>query len=169
MVHGAFEPLAGVDHYTEAGRLRADDLAVRGHAAEMLAHAAQALMAAAAEYRRTHVPPPTREQPFPPPELLEPAVVARRCADRYASVADRVRNATFPPDPKKAWKKLRGPGAARLLDLDRSLVGQAEYAAAVVNGVVAELLAEVPAREADEALAAVTTTLDERTAFLKAL
>jgi hypothetical protein len=169
MAHGAFEPLAGVDHYTEAGRLRADDLAVRGRAAEMLAHAAQALMAAVAEYRRAHVPPPTREQPFPPPELLEPAVVARRCADRYASVADRVRNAPFPPDPKKAWKKLRGPGAARLLDLDRSLVGQAEYAAAVVNGVVAELLAEVPAQDADDALAVVVATLDERIAFLKAL
>jgi hypothetical protein len=169
VAHGAFEPLAGVDHYTEAGRLRADDLAVRSRAAEMLAHAAQALMAAAAEYRRAHVPPPTREQPFPPPELLEPAVVARRCADRYTSVADRVRNAPFPPDPKKAWKKLRGPGAARLLDLDRSLVGQAEYAAAVVDGVVAELLTEVPAQEADEALAVVVATLDERTAFLKAL
>lgn len=169
MTHGAFEPLAGVDHYTEAGRLRADDLAVRSRAAEMLAHAAQALTAAAAEYRRVHVPPPTREQPFPPKELLEPAVAARRCADRYSAVADRVRNAPFPPDPKKAWKKLRGPGAARLLDLDRSLVGQAEYAAAVVSGVVADLLSEVPAREADEALAAVTATLEERTAYLSAL
>jgi hypothetical protein len=169
VAHGAFEPFAGVDHYTEAGRLRADDLAVRGRAAEMLAHAAQALTAAAAEYRRVHVPPPTREQPFPPKELLEPAVAARRCADRYALVADRVRNAPFPPDPKKAWKKLRGPGAARLLDLDRSLVGQAEYAAAVVSGVVADLLSEVPAREADEALAAVTATLEERTAYLSAL
>jgi hypothetical protein len=169
MTNGAFEPLVGVDHYTEAGRLRADDLAVRSRAAEMLARAAQALSSAAAEYRRTRLPAPTREQPFPPPELVEPALAARRCADRYTAAADRVRNASFPPDPKKAWKKLRGVGAARLLEFDRSLVGQAEYAAAVVSGVVAELLTEIPVREADDALASVASTLDERTAYLSGL
>ena len=169
MTHGAFEPLVGVDHYTEAGRLRADDLAVRSRAAELLARAAQALSGAAAEYRRTRLPAPTREQPFPPPELVEPALAARRCAERYTAAADRVRNVPFPPDPKKAWKKLRGVGAARLLELDRSLVGQAEYAAAVVSGVTADLLAEVPIYEAEEALAAVAATLDERTSYLSGL
>ena len=168
MTNGAFEPLVGVDHYTEAGRLRADDLAVRSRAAEMLSRAAQALQVAAAEYRR-RLPAPTREQPFPPPELVEPAVAARRCADQYTKAADKVRNAPFPPDPKKAWKKLRGIGAARLLELDRILVGQAEYAAAVVSGVVAELLTEVPAREAEEALAAVAATMDERSSYLSGL
>jgi hypothetical protein len=167
--HGAFEPLVGVDHYTEAGRLRADDLAVRSRAAEMLARAAQALTGAAAEYRRTRLPAPTREQPFPPAELVEPALAARRCAERYTAAADRVRNAPFPPDPKKTWKKLRGSGAVRLLELDRILVGQAEYAAAVVSGVVAELLTEIPAREAEDALAAVAATLEERTAYLTGL
>ena len=169
MTHGAFEPLVGVDHYTEAGRLRADDLAVRSRAAELLARAAQALSAAAVEYRRTQVPAPTREQPFPPPELLEPATAARRCADRYAAAADRVRNAPFPPDPKKTWKKLRSAGAARLLELDRSLVGQAEYAAAVVTDVSAERLGELPTRDALDALATLTATLDERTRFLSGL
>lgn len=169
MTHGAFEPLVGVDHYTEAGRLRADDLAVRSRAAELLARAAQALSAAAAEYRRTQVPAPTREQPFPPPELLEPATAARRCAERYAAAADRVRNAPFPPDPKKAWKRLRSGGAARLLDLDRSLIGQAQYAAAVVGEITAELLHELPMSEAAEALASLTGTLDERTGYLSGL
>lgn len=169
MTHGAFEPLVGVDHYTEAGRLRADDLAVRSRAAELLSRAAQALSAAAAEYRRTQVPAPTREQPFPPPELLEPAVAARRCADRYTAAADRVRNAPFPPDPKKTWKKLRSVGAARLLELDRSLISHAEYAAAVVAGASPELLGDLPAREALDALAAVTATLDERTGYISGL
>jgi hypothetical protein len=168
VTHGAFEPLLGVDHYTQAGRLRDDDLAVRSWAAQQLTQAAQSLSAAAAEYRRVYVPPPSREQPFPPPELLEPANAARRCADRFTAAADRVRNAPFPPDPKKAWKKLRGPGAARLLDLDRLLVGQAEYAASTVAGLGADRLAELPAETAAEALAAVTATLDDRTAYLNA-
>ncbi|HZP51803.1 hypothetical protein [Actinocrinis sp.] len=169
MTHGAFEPLVGVDQYTEAGRLRADDLAVRSRAAELLSRAAQTLSAAAAEYRRTQVPAPTREQPFPPPELLEPAAAARRCADRYTAAADRVRNAPFPPDPKKTWKKLRTVGAARLLELDRSLVSHAQYAAAVVGDVSPEQLSELSARDALDALSAVTATLDERTGYLSAL
>lgn len=169
MTHGAFEPLVGVDHYTEAGRLRADDLAVRSRAAELLSRAAQALSAAAAEYRRTQVPAPTRDQPFPPAQLLEPAVAARRCADRYTAAADRMRGAPFPPDPKKAWKRLRAGGAARLLELDRSLVAQAEYAAALVAEATAELLGELPVSAALEAIAAVTATLDERTGYLSGL
>lgn len=139
---------------------------MRSHAVALLSRAAQALSAAAAEYRRTRVPAPTREQPFPPPELLEPAVAARRCAERYTAVADLVRNAPFPPDPKKAWKKLRSGGAARLLDLDRDLIAQAEYAAAVLGEVSADLLHELPAHDAYDALATLTATLDERTSFL---
>ncbi|MBS2965724.1 hypothetical protein KGA66_21915 [Actinocrinis puniceicyclus] len=169
MTHGAFEPLVGVDHYTEAGRLRADDLAVRSRAAELLARAAQSLSTAAAEYRRTQVPPPTREQPFPAPELLEPAAAARRLAERYAAAADRVRNAPFPPDPKKTWKKLRTLGAARLLELDRSLVGQAQYAAAVVGDAAPERLGELPAGEILDALAALTATLEERITYISGL
>jgi len=156
----------GVDRYTEAGRLRADDLSVRSHAAEMLADAARALSTAAAEYRRTQLPAPTRERPSPPPELIEPALVARRCAERCTAAANRVRDAPLPPDSKKAWKKLRGAGAGRLFELDRTLIGQAEYAAAVVSGVVAELLTEIPVQEADVALAAVAATLDERSRYL---
>jgi hypothetical protein len=168
VTHGAFEPVVGVDLYSTAGRLRADDLAVRGWAAEQLARAAQLLAAAGAEYRRVHVPAPTREQPFPPPELLEPAAAARRCAERYTAAAERVRNAPFPPDPKKAWKRLSGAGAARLLDLDRLLLGQAEYAASCVAGLTADTLGGLPAEAAAEALAALAATLDQRTAYVNA-
>jgi hypothetical protein len=80
-----------------------------------------------------------------------------------------VRNAPFPPDPKKTWKKLRSVGAARLLELDRSLVSHAEYAAAVVGDVSAEQLGDLPAPEALDALTAVTATLDERTGYLSGL
>jgi hypothetical protein len=169
MTHGAFEPLVGVDRYTEAGRLRADDLAVRAYAAEQLARAAQRIGEATVDYQRTILPPSTREQPFPPAELKAPMDVARRCAQRYTALADRLRNAPFPPDPKKAWKRLRGPGAARLLEFDRLLQQQAEYAAGVVDGVSAGVLAELPVREAEDALGELTRTLDERIGFLSGL
>lgn len=169
MTHGAFEPLVGVDRYTEAGRLREDDLAVRTYAAELLARAGQRIGEAAVDYQRTVLPPPSREQPFPPAELKAPMDVAKRCRERYTSVADRLRNAPFPPDPKKAFKRLRGPGAARLLDLDRLLHQQAEYAAAVVDGVSAAALAELPVAAAEQALGELTRTLDERSGFLSGL
>ena len=90
-------------------------------------------------------------------------------SQRYTAVADRIRNAPFPPDPKKAWKKLRGPGASRLLDLDRMLHQQAEFAARVVDGVSAQVLSELPVREAEQALGELTRTLDERIGYLSSL
>jgi hypothetical protein len=169
MTHGAFEPLVGVDRYTGAGRLRTDDLAVRTYAAELLARTAQRIGEAAVDYQRTILPPSTREQPFPPAELKAPMVAARRCAQRYTALADRLRSAPFPPDPKKAWKQLRGPGAARLLELDRLLHRQAEFAASVVDGVSAPSLSELPVREAEDALGELTGTLDERLGYLSGL
>lgn len=169
MTHGAFEPLLGVDRYTEAGRLRADDLAVRTYAAELLARAAQRIGAASVDYQCTILPPPSREQPFPPAELKAPMDAAKRCQQRYTALADRLRNAPFPPDPKKAWKQLRGPGAANLLNFDRMLHQQAELAANVVDGVSAQVLSELPVREAEQALNELTRTLDQRTGFLSGL
>jgi hypothetical protein len=169
MTHGAFEPLVGVDRYTEAGRLRTDDLAVRNYASEQLARAAQRIGEAAVDYQRTILPPSTREQPFPPAELKAPMDAAKRCRERYVAVADRLRNSPFPPDPKKAWKQLRGPGAAQLLELDRLLQQQAELAAAVVDGVCAAALSELPVREAEQALGELTRTLDERLGYLSGL
>jgi hypothetical protein len=169
MTHGAFEPILGVDRYTEAGRLREDDLAVRTYAAELLARAAQRIGEAVVDYQRTILPPSTREQPFPPAELKAPMDVGRRCQQRYTAVADRIRNVPFPPDPKKAWKKLRGPGAARLLDLDRMLLQQVEFAANVVDGVSAPALSELPVRAAEQALGELTRTLDERVGYLSGL
>ena len=169
MTNGAFEPLLGVDRYTDAGRLRSDDLAVRTYAAEQLARAAQRIGEAAIDYQRTILPPSTREQPFPPAELKAPMDVARRCAQRYTAAADRLRNAPFPPDPKKAWKRLRGPGAARLLEFDRLLHQQAEFAATVVDGVSAPSLAELPTAEAEQALGELGRTMDERLGFLSGL
>ena len=169
MTHGAFEPLLGVDRYTDAGRLRADDLAVRSYAAELLARAGQRIGEAVVDYQRSILPPSTREQPFPPAELKLPMDVGRRCQQRYTAVADRLRNAPFPPDPKKAWKRLRGPGAAQLLELDQVLHRQAEFAAGVIEGVSAQSLSELPVREAESALADLTRTLDERLSYLSGL
>jgi hypothetical protein len=169
MTSGAFEPILGVDRYTEAGRLRTDDLAVRTYAAELLARAAQRIGEAVVDYQRTILPPSTREQPFPPAELKAPMDVGRRLQQRYTALADRIRNAPFPPDPKKAWKQLRGPGAARLLDFDRMLHQQAGYAANVVDGVSAQVLSELPVREAEQALGELTRALDARIGFLSGL
>jgi hypothetical protein len=170
MVHGWFEPLVGVDQYKDAGRMRGDDLRVREWAAQQLAIAGQRLSASAAEHRRVHIPPPTREQPFPPRELLVPIDAARRCADQYIAAADRVRNAPFPPDPKKKWKQLLGPGVQQLLGLDQMLVQQAEYAADAVAQVDADNL-DLPEvsqafRAAQQALSTMLATLDERTRLL---
>jgi hypothetical protein len=169
MTHGGFEPLVGVDLYKKEGRLREDDLAVRTYAAELLARAAQRIGEAVVDYQHTILPPSTREQPFPPAELKAPMDVGRRCQQQYTALADRIRNAPFPPDPKKAWKRLHGPGAAQLLEFDRLLHQHAEYAANIVDGVSAQVLSELPVREAERALAELTRALDQRSGYLSGL
>jgi hypothetical protein len=170
MRKGGFERWVAVDLYTSAGHMRAEDLRVRDWASQQLLSAAQQLSASAAEHRRVHVPPPSREQPFPPRELLEPIDAARRCADRYTAASDKVRNAPFPPDPKKPWKQLQGPGVTRLLSLDQLLVQQAEYAAEAVAQVDADNLNAPDISQAYSAAAehlrALLSTLDERTRLL---
>jgi hypothetical protein len=123
------EGIFGNDLYTDHGRLRSDDLAVRNRVADLLARAAGTLRTAAVEYQRHHIPPPTRAQPFPDPILLEPARRAERLATEIAATAAAVRSAVF-PDPQRVWFRVREPsGAAQLVAFDRALIADAEVVA----------------------------------------
>src|SRR5437667_12510434 len=60
----------GYNLYDSVNRARADDLLVRQRASGTLGDAANLLGRLATEYAARCIPPPTREQPFPPPESM---------------------------------------------------------------------------------------------------
>lgn len=157
--------MLGVDLYTDHGRLRADDLAVRNHASEQLLNAAGALRAAAATYQREHIPMPTREHPFPSAADLAPPRAAEALAGRLSAAANRIRGASF-PDPERLWQRMRQEGNATLIEFDRLLVGHAELAAAAVGQVTAVELPTFVAEAAEAALRDVESILADRELWL---
>jgi hypothetical protein len=56
------------DVYSTKGRLRADDMLVRERVGRGLGEASARLRELIARWRADRVPPPTRQQPFPPAE-----------------------------------------------------------------------------------------------------
>jgi len=55
----------GYNFYRRENQLRADDLLIRSKLSELLGQCRAHLGALEAAFRREHLPPPTREQPFP--------------------------------------------------------------------------------------------------------
>lgn len=117
---GRFDRALGVDG-TEHGRLRAEDVATRERAAELLAAAAASLRAAAAAYQRTRLPAPSREQPFPTAESLRPPRAAEQLAGTLAEVASAIRAAPF-PEPEMLAARATPTSGWQLLDLDQTLL-----------------------------------------------
>jgi hypothetical protein len=64
--------LLASDVYSSKGRLRADDLLVRERVGRGLGEASARLRELISRWRADRVPPCTREQPFPPAEVMEP-------------------------------------------------------------------------------------------------
>jgi hypothetical protein len=64
--------LLASDVYSEKGRLRSDDLLVRERVGRGLGEATARIRDLISRWRADRVPPSTREQPFPPAEVMEP-------------------------------------------------------------------------------------------------
>jgi hypothetical protein len=134
--------LLASDIYSEKGRLRSDDLLVRERAARSLADSAARLRDLAGAYRAGRVPPSTRDNPFPPAEVMAPLRQAEQLGREIEAVATTVRGLPLLP-ADKVWDRVRRGGLAELLQFDWALVGEADELAAEL-GAAAELTAVDP-------------------------
>ena len=86
----------GYNFYRRENQLRADDLLIRAKVSELLgesrAHAGQL----EAAFRREHLPPPTRERPFPDAAAVSAAQTLQRCAQQIEALETTIRNAAVP-------------------------------------------------------------------------
>jgi hypothetical protein len=121
--------LLASDVYTAKGRLRSDDLLVRERAARSLAEATARLRELASRWRADRVPPSTRENPFPPAEVLAPLRQADQLGRDIDSVAVAVRGLPLLPEDK-VWDRVRRGGLDELMQFDWALVGEADELAA---------------------------------------
>lgn len=86
----------GYNFYRKENQLRADDLLVRAKVGEMLAAARTHLAALERDWRRVHLPPPTREHPFPDPAAVARAQGMQRAQQQIEALELRVRTAGVP-------------------------------------------------------------------------
>lgn len=94
----------GYNFYDKANQARADDLMVRQHASQGLTQAAQSLRALEAEYRRRFLPPSTREQPYPPPEVIGKLRRLGQIREQIGGLEGDIRGMAAPAQDKFWWR-----------------------------------------------------------------
>lgn len=117
----------GFNYYKSENRARADDLLVRQQAAGSLSQAFRALSDLHAVYRLRYLPPPSRENPFPPPEESQRAAEILTLRDRIDRMAAAIHGMEVPTQDT-IWKRMRREidVLTRLLSLDYLLITYCE-------------------------------------------
>lgn len=142
----------GYNFYRNENQLRADDLLVRGKISEMLATARAHLADLERQWRREHLPAPTRAQPFPDPAAVATAQAMQRAQQQIEALELRVRTAGV-PEMDRIHQRHRNEAdtLAQLVEADGALVLAARSLAETVGAgrdaaVLAATLSDLIAR-----------------------
>lgn len=113
----------GYNLYDQKNRARADDLLVREKVAEALGQAAMGIRALRTSYHRRFVPPPSRENPSPPPERLAALREMAALQERLADLEIGIRSMPVPTQDR-VWERFRNEGMLlnQLLLADYNLI-----------------------------------------------
>jgi hypothetical protein len=86
----------GYNFYRRENQLRADDLLIRSKVSDLLGECRAHLSALEASYRREHLPPPTREKPFPDAAAVATVQAMQRAAHDIENIETAIRTAPVP-------------------------------------------------------------------------
>jgi hypothetical protein len=86
----------GYNFYRRENQLRADDLLIRGKLSELLGQCRTHAAALESDFRRAHLPPPTRQQPFPDAAAVSAAQALERAVRKIETLETAIRNAPVP-------------------------------------------------------------------------
>jgi hypothetical protein len=120
--------LLAYDIYTEKGRLRSDDQLVRQRVGRGLGESSARIRELISRWRADRVPPSTREQPFPPAEVMEPIRRAERLIKVIDDAATTIKGLPL-LNQDKVWDRVRRVGLQDLLQFDWTLVGESDVLA----------------------------------------
>jgi len=158
--------LLASDVYTAKGRLRSDDLLVRERVGRGLGEATAHLRDLISRWRAERLPPSTRDQPFPPAELMEPIRRAERLIRSIDDVAVAVRGLPM-LNQDKVWDRVRRMGLDELLQFDWTLVGESDALAQDLGA--AAVLDEVDGPAAGARLLTIRQVIADRRHYLEIL
>ncbi len=152
----------GYNFYREENHLRADDQLIRSYACGLLGQARASVEAAESDYRRTHLPLPTRAQPFPDPQAVAGAQALERLSRAIGTVEGQVRHQPVPENDRMTQRyRSERTTLEALGEFDKLLIGQADLLRTMLAGATGEAaLAQLPELEAG--VAALADTLRRR-------
>lgn len=156
--------LLASDVYSEKGRLRADDLLVRERVGHGLGAACARVRDLISAWRLDRVPPSTREQPFPPAEVMEPIRRAERLVRAMEDASVAVRGLPL-LNQDKVWDRVRHVGLDELMQFDWTLVGEADGLAQDLSDVLA--LDEVDVAAATARLRRIREVASDRQRYIE--
>lgn len=156
----------GYNFYRLENQLRADDQMVRSRAGLLLGQARASVEQAETEFRREHLPAPTRANPYPDPAAVERAQTLERVVRAIGAVASRLQSLPTPENDRMT-ERYRGEAETlvALGDCDRRLIGQSETLRAAVAGQSAAAILEGLAL-LNDGVAALEETLRQRQMIL---
>lgn len=135
--------LLASDVYNERGRLRSDDLLIRQRVDHGLGTAAAKLRELSQRWRADRVPPSTRENPFPPAEVMQPLRTADRLLRDLEDIATAVRGLPL-LNPDKVWDRVRAVGLSELTHFDWAMIGEADALAGEVGRLYSLDMVQAP-------------------------
>ena len=113
----------GYNFYRRENQLRADDLLIRSKLSELLGESRAHMASLEAVYRREHLPPPTREQPFPDSVAVAEAQALQRVQREIEGLETAIRTASV-PEMDRVHQRHRNEGDVleKLVVVDSSMV-----------------------------------------------
>jgi hypothetical protein len=117
----------GYNFYRMENQLRADDLLIRSKVGALLASARKSVETAESDFRREHLPPPTREKPRPEPAAIAGSQALERLSKAIGGLAGQISAQPVPENDRMTQRhRQEADTLDRLLVSDQKLTGQAE-------------------------------------------
>lgn len=127
----------GYNFYRKENQLRADDLLIRAKVSEMLAAMRAHLAALERDWRREHLPAPTREHPFPDAAAVSTAQALQRAQQGVEALETKIRTAPVPEMDRVTQRHVNERDALeRLAAVDGELVMAAKSALDAAAGLL---------------------------------
>ncbi len=175
--HPATDPVAqalqvamsgfGYNFYDARNVARANDLVVRERASGLLLGASGRLEHVERAFREEYIPPPSREQPFPDPELAKRLRDLAAVRHRISETANRIITLETPATDS-VWFRVRTERdtLVRLVSMDVALIQSAQAIDEAARSVTPEQVRDGIASFARPELDAIDAALDARRALL---
>ncbi len=157
----------GYNFYNATNQARSDDLLVRERASYFLGQSVTLLSNLRGAYQRRFIPPLTRDNPFPPQEVMAQLRAMEELQQAISSLGAHIRGMSVPTQDRIWWRfRQEHPLLTQLLSFDLRLVRESEQIYQYATQLTAENWQSFGSMSLHAQLQSLTQTANERERFL---